>query len=82
MTLKSAIKEGLEKDVVLFVPPNKKYTDFLEEIISLNLKKKYKLGLISLDKGYNDLSQEFKKKKINSDKILFIDCVSQKKRER
>jgi len=79
MTLKSAIKEGLEKDVVLFVPPNKKYTDFLEEIISLNLKKKYKLGLISLDKGYNDLSQEFKKKKINSDKILFIDCVSQKK---
>ena len=40
MNIKTAIKEGLEKDVVLFVPPPEKYTDFLEEIISLNLKKK------------------------------------------
>jgi len=79
MNIKTAIKEGLEKDVVLFVPPPKKYNDFLEEIISLNLKKKNKLGLVSLDKGYNDLSKELKKKRINTDKILFIDCVSQKK---
>jgi len=79
MNVKTAIKEGLERDVVLFVPPPKKYTEFLEGIISLNLKKKNKLGLVSLDKGYSDISQELKKKKINSDKILFIDCVSQKK---
>jgi len=48
MNIKTTIKEGLEKDVVLFVPPTKKYTDILAKIISLNLKKKNKLSIVSL----------------------------------
>jgi len=72
------VLEALERDVVLFVPPANKYSDFLQEIISLNLKNNNKLGLVSLDKSYADLSAELKNKKINADKILFIDCVSKK----
>ena len=78
MKIESIIKDSLENDVVLFVSPSEKYKDFLEKIISTYFKKKNKLCLVSLNKSYSNLSQDLKKQKINSDKILFIDCVSKK----
>lgn len=81
MKVESAIKESLDKDVVLFVSPSEKYDDILEKIISLHLKKKDKLGIVSLNKNYDDISKDLNKKGINTDKILFIDCVSKKKSE-
>jgi len=78
MKSESDIKKSLERDIVLFVSPSEKYSVFLEKIVSLHLKSKKKLGLISLNKTYSNLSNDLKKKKINADNILFIDCVSQK----
>ncbi len=79
MKVESTIKKSMENDIVLFVSSPNKRASFLEKIISLHLKKKgKKFGLISLDKSYSNFSKDLKKKKIDIDKILFIDCVSQK----
>jgi len=78
MKIDSAILESIKSDVVIFVSPPDKYKDYLETIISLHSKKKKKLCIVSLNKGYDNLSQELQKKKIDTSKILFIDCASKK----
>lgn len=79
--VESVIQKSLEGDIVLFVSTAEEYKDFFKKIISIYLKKKNKLCIVSLNENYNNFSQELKKNKINPDTILFIDCVSKSEKE-
>jgi len=79
MKVESDIKESLEKEVVLFVSPPDKYKDFFEKIVAIYLKSKNKLCIVSLNKSYVNIFEDLKKKNINPNNILFIDCVSKEK---
>jgi len=78
MKIDLAVKESLTKNILLFISSSDNSAEFLEKLISTHLNNKTKMGLVSLDKSYSDISTELKAKNIDPDNILFIDCVSKK----
>jgi hypothetical protein len=69
------IKELSEKQTVLLVIPSKKYDVVLKQTAK-KLASKGSVAYVTLNKTFEALTTEFKKAKVNTENIVFIDAIS------
>jgi hypothetical protein len=66
-------KELASNKTVLLVMPGSQYND---EIVSVMKKLKGNICYVTANKTFDSLEETFKKKKVNTDRIVFIDTIS------
>jgi hypothetical protein len=69
------VKELAGKQTVLLVIPSKKYDTILKQTAK-KLAAKGSVAYVTLNKTFEALSTEFKKAKVNTENIVFIDAIS------
>ncbi|MCK5023009.1 MAG: hypothetical protein KAS04_02455 [Candidatus Aenigmarchaeota archaeon] len=65
-----------EKDVILVLVPNTKYSEKIIEISKMMSNVSKRICYVSLNRPYKTLVNDFAKKKINIDEFFFIDAVT------
>ncbi len=77
MAGKSGIgKEIKENDIVLFLISDKRYPESVKDIAAAAAKTFSKICYVSLNKPFDTLVSIFNKSGVDTDKIVFVDCVS------
>ena len=66
---------GKIQNVILIIP-NEKYQNTITQLIKELVEEKKSICFVSVNKTKNTLEKEFKAKKISTEKIYFIDCIS------
>jgi hypothetical protein len=67
-------KELKENKIILILVPSIDYNEMVHNTVRDLAKKN--LGYVTLNKTYDSLKEDFKKSKINTNNILFIDAIS------
>ena len=80
--MKDFTKEIKDNDILVFVIPNKDYSDSLEEIVKTLSKMYNKICYISLNKPHNSLLKTFEEGGMDTEKFLFIDAVGKGSNEK
>jgi len=72
--MKINVKKELDKNQILLLKiPSADYSKDITDIVK---QLDGSIGYVTLNKTFDSLKEEFKKKKINTDNILFIDAIS------
>jgi hypothetical protein len=66
-------KELGQHQTLLFMVPS---TDYNKDIVAIVKKLKGNICYVTLNKTFDSLKEEFKKAKIKTENIVFIDCIS------
>lgn len=73
------IEEAIKKnDILVFVVPTMDYSECLEGIVAVLCADFQRICYVSLNKPHTTILRELKEKKIDTEKLFFIDAVSQK----
>lgn len=67
-------KELKNNQIIMVVEPAEKYSQTVVDIARALSKKS--LCYVTLNKTFDSLKEEFKKKKVNTENIIFIDAIS------
>jgi len=65
----------------LIILPTEKTQNKIDNTVNKLVKNKTSIFYLSFNKPYSVLSQNWKRKKINLKKILFVDCITSSKRK-
>ena len=66
-------KELKENQTVLFIMPSQ---DYNRDVVKVVKSLKGNIGYVTLNKTFDSLKETFKKAKVKTENILFIDAIS------